>query len=38
MRIGPAGWAYSDLETVLEKAEEFTSQYCRGGQQVTPAN
>ena len=25
MRISPAGWAYGDLETVLEKAEEFTA-------------
>lgn len=25
MRISPAGWAYPDLETVLEKAEEFTA-------------
>jgi len=24
MRIAPAGWGYGDLETVLEKAREFT--------------
>lgn len=24
MRISPAGWAYNDLETVLERAAEFT--------------
>jgi len=25
MRISPAGWAYRDLETVLEKSKEFTA-------------
>ncbi len=43
MRISPAGWAYGDLKTVLEKAEEFTAvthnhpEGIKGGQSTAAA-
>lgn len=43
MRISPAGFAYNDLETVLQKAEQFTGfthnhpQGIKGGQAVAAA-